>query len=148
MTTVEIPADVRDNSETVTDYAFMRHRSPDKGVRTTSQREGTITYADSFGYAWYSWRDVNPDDQRCRFDMIVNDDGDTINLFHTEYFTRVPCVTHEASYAFHYASVSDEDGCTTIPAAYCDACMIHLHQSAEDTGMTVNVSERLHIGQH
>ncbi len=150
--TVEIPLDVRDNSETVTDYAFMRHRSPDRGVVGPDGRDRENRVKREYlshMYTYYAWSDVNPDGQRCRFDMWVSkEDGQVVNLFHTEHWTRVVCCTHDAYYADYYASVSDEDGCTTIAAPYCDECLHHLRRSAKDTGMTLNLSERLLIGQH
>jgi hypothetical protein len=157
-TTVEIPADVRDNSETVTDYAFMRHRSPDKGVRTVVERDAdldTATRLLGHRYDVYTWHDVNPDGQRCRFDLVARNysdedvtEGEVVNLFHTEYFTRVPCVTHDAYYAQRYASVTDQGGVTTIAQPYCGECMHHLRRSARESYMTVNESEPLLIGQH
>lgn len=147
-TTVEIPADVRDNSETVTDYVYMAWRRPNKGVVTPQQRDAAIMWSDGHGYVRYQEYDTNPDGQRCRFDILLNVAGEMIHLFHTEYFTRVACCTHDAHYATHYASVTDQDGVTTIPAAYCGECMIQIRRSARDSGMTVNTSERLRIGQH
>lgn len=153
VTMVEIPADVRDNSETVIDYAFMRHRSPKRGVVGPTGRDYELTVSREYLshlHEVYSWSDVNPDGQRCRFDMIVNKNTGVISyLFHTEYFTRVPCILHDAHYASYYASVTDgETGETTTPAAYCDECMILMRRSTRDQGDTVNTSEPLHIGQH
>src|SRR5512139_1237595 len=145
-TTVEIPDDVRDNSVTVTDYAFRRDLAPDKGVRSAIYRDGEIHNREIFGYDWYTWRDTTPDGQRCRVDWFIRrSTGKTVYFFHTEYFTRVPCCTHDAYYASHYASVTDSDGVTTIPAAYCHECMDHFRCSAKDSGMTVNESEPLRI---
>jgi hypothetical protein len=153
--TVEIPADVRDNSETVTDYAFMKHRSPDRGVTTPDYRDQNISLADLFGYTLHSWHDVNQGDrngwgagQRCRFDMLVTDDGMVVHLFHTEYFTRVACHTGGFchSYATHYALVvKDGEPTTDDPLPYCDE---HLRFIEREDGLTVHRSERLLIGQH
>lgn len=148
LTTVEIPADVRDNSETVTDYAFMRHRSPDKGVRTPDERDRAIDWSDRHGYVHMHSYDVNPGGQRCRFDVLYNVHGVVVNFFHTQYFTRVTCITDDASYASRYASVIDQDGMATVASPYCGFCLVHLHRSAEETGMTVRESEPLYIGQH
>lgn len=154
---VEIPADVRDTSQTVTDYAYMGHLSHNKGMRSPAERDTDIRYADLYGYTRYQWYDVNqghqdgrgPGQQRCRFDMLVKDDGTVTHLFHTEYFTRVACPTHNTRYAACYASVTNhETGVTTLPRPYCDDCMKHLDRSARDSGMTVNRSEPLIIGQH
>lgn len=147
---VPIPADVKDNSETVTDYAFMRHRSPDRGVRTPQDRDNEIRWSPSASRGWYSWHDVNPDGQRCRFDMIVNSRGLVTALLHTEYFTRAACITHDAYYAQHYASVMDtETGVATLPAPYCDECVSHLRRSVKgDDTFALYLSERLRVGQH
>lgn len=146
--TVEIPADVRDNSETVTDYAFMRHRSPDKGVRTPKQRDTDINNAPFFGYRHFTWHDVNPDGQRCRFDMLVDEGGQVVDLFHTEYFTRVKCAECEYSYAQYYMTVTTPDG-TSEPVARCgEHTRTFMNASRGIPGVTVTLSEPLRIGQH
>lgn len=151
--TTEIPTDVKDNSETVTDYAFSRHRSPDRGVTTPDYRDRTISYADLFGYTLYSWHDVNQGTrigwgagQRCRFDMLVNKDGRVVHLFHTEYWTRVMCHRGEwcRSYAVHYVQQHGDE--STDPVPYCDEHLHHLRRSVPDEALTL--SERLWIGQH
>jgi hypothetical protein len=153
--TVEIPAHVRDNSETVTDYAFMGHRSPNRGVVSPGARDRTIDTAVRFltGYRHYSWLDVNQGNrqgwgagQRCRFDMVVNGDGQVVNLFHTEYWTRVACATGDwcYSYATHYALVlKDGEPTTDGPLPYCDE---HIRSLSRE--LDVRLSERLLIGQH
>lgn len=159
--TVEIPTEVRDNSETVTDYAFSRHRSPDKGVCTPDYRDRSIDTAVRYlnGYTHYTWHDVNQGNrqgwgagQRCRFDMITNPAGDVTSLFHTEYFTRVTCERckpyRAQSYASHYVVLADQDGCASESSPTCDA---HLHQVRKDISgldLTVYLSESLYIGQH
>jgi hypothetical protein len=152
MTAIPIPDDVRDNSEKVTDYAFRRDiAQTDWPFHEAQTRDNEIARVGMFpklGLKRYQWDDVNPDGQRCRFDMIVNVGGVVVNLYHTEYFTRVPCCTHDAHYAVYYASVTDGDGVTTIPGPYCDECMIMIRQSVKDSGMVLNLSERLRIGQH
>lgn len=147
---VKIPADVRDNSETVTDHAHMGHLSPDRGVRTPLQRETDVNNAAFFGYKVYTWRDVNPDGQRCAFTMIVKEDGEVRHLFHTEYFTRVACVAGEwcRSYATVYQQTSTkEDTSEAVPR-----CDFHADQfrraCAGEPGITLLESERLLIGQH
>lgn len=151
---IDIPADVRDNSEAVTDYAFMRDRvrySWAWAYHTVDERHREIKRVTQFpelGLTHYQWHDTSPNGQRCRFDMIVNADGVVVNLFHTEYFTRVPCITHDAHYARAYASITDYDGVTTIASPYCDECLRSLRRSAKDAEMTFNESEPLHIGQH
>lgn len=152
LSTVEIPADVRDNSETVTDYAFMRHLAQsDFPYHTVETRDAQIRRVPLYPYLYlthYQWYDVNPSGQRCRFDVIVNGHGDVTDLFHTEYFSRVACVTHEASYAQRYASVDDGAGIATIASPYCGMCLVHLRRSAKDSGMTISESEPMYIGQH
>lgn len=151
---VEIPEDVRDNSETVTDYAFMRHRSPDRGVISTHMRDDNLRlYQDHFGatHTVYSWLDVNPDGQRCRFDMVINEEtGSMVALYHTEYWTRVPCARGDwcPSYAAHYTVVVDSDGKKSDPVPYCDEHVNELRRNIADLPMTLHLSERLRIGQH
>lgn len=62
--------------------------------------------------------------------------------------TRVACVTHPHRYADRYASVTDQDGVTTVPASFCDECLWHLQESARASDMTLNESEALLVGQH
>lgn len=152
---VEIPADVRDNSETVTDYAFSRHRSPDRGVVTPDYRDRTIGHADLFGYTLYSWHDVNQGNkqgwgagQRCRFDMLVNAVGKVVHLFHTEYWTRVGCIDCEYSYAGSYIRVTYKDGSTGPVAPFCDEHGLMYKREAERLGHTWTESDPLLIGQH
>ena len=147
---VEIPATVRDNSQTVTDYAFMRHRAPDKGVRTPEQRDRDIAWRDTFGYVHYTWHDVNPNGQRCRFDMLVHlNTGNVTYLFHTEYFTRVACGECEYSYATVYQEITTSDGTTSQPVPRCDLHADLFRRAVAGTpGLKLRESERLLIGQH
>jgi len=152
--TVQIPEDVRDNSETVTDYAFMRHRSPGRGMITVKARDNNLHW-----YARgvlkgtvYSWLDMNPDGQRCRFDMVVRTDGVVVHLFHTEYFTRVVCrQAHWCgghSYATHYVATADGLDDMSDPVPLCDEDRRALERSLAGTQTTLHLSEHLHIGQH
>jgi hypothetical protein len=148
--TVEIPTEVRDNSETVVDYAHMGHRAPDKGVRTPLQRETDVSNAAFFGYKVYTWRDVNPDGQRCAFTMIVKEDGAVRHLFHTEYFTRVACAEGDwcHSYATHYVHVAYVSGEPSDgPSPLCDEHRRRIER-AYGENVTLTLSERLIIGQH
>lgn len=154
MTTIEIPADVRDNSETVTDYAYTRHHSPDKGVHTRETRDDRIDSVTRFpilGLTHYQWHDTSPDGQRCRFDMIVNKSGTVVNLFHTEYFTRVACAECPYSYASVYqalVTVATQDA----PSEAVPRCDTHAdrfrREVARTPGLVVRESERLLIGRH
>lgn len=156
---VIIPEDVRDNSETVTDYAFMGHRSPNRGVVSPGARDRTIDMAVRFltGYQHYTWLDVNQGDRlgrdaghRCRFDMIVNRDGQVVNLFHTEYWTRVACYQGEwcSSYATHYVTTTGGTLPVSDPVPVCDHHIDGLRKSFADSPVTLNLSEPLLIGQH
>lgn len=150
VTAVEIPADVKDNSQTVTDYAFARYRAPDRGVVSPAQRDRTVKTATAYlvGYTHYQWQDTNPDGQRCRFDMIVNHEGDATYLLHTEYFTRVACAECEHSYASTYQVISTEEGSSeAVPR--CDDHGDRFRRSVVgEPGVTMHESERLRIGQH
>lgn len=147
----DAPATTLDNSETVTDYAFMRHRSPDRGVTTPTERDRAIAVALRYlpGYRHFQWHDTNQrSGQRCRFDMIVRPDGTVTDLFHTEYFTRVACAIGDfcPSYAAHYAVVVKDGKPTTDgPLPYCDEHLSVIEREAEQS---VARSERLFVGQH
>jgi len=144
---VEIPADVKDNSEAVTEYAFMSHRAPDKGKRTPVDRDNTIIDHGLFGYVWHEWRDVNPDGQRCRFDMFVREDGTVTHLLHTEYFTRTACAECEYSYAGVYQVIQTEDGMSdAVPR--CDQHADRFRRALTGEAVTLHESEPLLIGQH
>lgn len=155
---VPVPADVRDNSETVTDYAFSRHRAPDRGVTTTDYRDRTISYGDLFGYTLYSWHDVNQGNrdgwgagQRCRIDMMVNRDGRVVHLFHTEYWTRVACGRGDwcHSYAAHYTVIETAAGDRSDSVGYCDEHIDQMRRHVADVpSLRLHLSERLLIGQH
>lgn len=152
--TVEVPLDVRDNSETVTDYAYMRHLSSDRGVRTTMQRDESLrVYREFLGHAYtiYSWRDRNPNGQRCRFDMVIrNEDGGIVSLQHTEYFTRVACYQGDwcASYAAHYVVTTGGTLPVSDPVPVCEHHIDVLRKSFADSPVTLHLSEWLLIGQH
>lgn len=149
--TVEIPAEVKDNSETVTDYAFMRNRAQtDWPYHTISTRDAEIRRVSVFpslALTHYQWTNVNPDGQRCRFDMITDRDGVVVNLYHTEYFTRVgcqPCKKYRAqSYASYYV-VQDYGNGPTDAVPFCDEHLRELHRFATDG--TLTLSEPLLIG--
>lgn len=146
---------VHDNSETVTDYAFMRHRSPGRGVTSVTDRDNTIALGDVYpnlGYTHHQWHDVNPDGQRSRFDMIVNRTGHVVYLFHTEYFTRVACRTGGwcHSYASYYVLVTKNGEPTTDdPLPFCDEHTdTVVKAAARHDNVHVHKSERLFVGQH
>jgi hypothetical protein len=150
---VEIPADVKDNSETVTDYAFRRDMSGHGWAHGYMAREEALMWAGVHGYDTYTWDDVNPgpDGQRCRFDMLVRrDTGQVVNLFHTEYFTRVPCYQGEwcSSYATHYVVTTGGTLPVSDPVPVCDHHIDGLRKSFADSPVTLHLSERLLIGQH
>lgn len=140
---VEIPADVRDNNTHTIRIQWRNNRDayPD-------EIESARRYLDTFGYTLYEWDDTDGDDRRVTLHRFVNRHGHTVDLFATYYFTRVACCTHDAHYAERYASVTDQGGVTTIAQPYCGECMYQLRRSARASGMTVNESEPLLIGQH
>lgn len=161
--TVEIPADVKDNSETVTDYAFMRHLSPGRGVVGPGGRDQENRIKRDYlhhQFTYYAWSDVNPDGQRCRFDMWVhNETGQVVNLFHTEYWTRVACHMGEwcPSYATYYVRQDDPREPVEEAQPYCDThteqiigrpLNLREHSYITEDGNLILLSERLRIGQH
>ncbi len=148
--TVEIPADVKDNSETVTDYAFMRHRSPSKGAISPQGRDRQNRINREYlshMYTYYAWSDVNPNGQRCRFDMWVDEAGQVVNLFHTEYWTRGACAECEHSYASVYQVITTEDG-DSLSVPRCEEHADRFRRLCRTEGVTLHESERLLIGQH
>lgn len=150
--TVEIPADVRDNSETVTDYAFMRDRAqsdwPYHEVQTRENEIKRVTMFPRLGLKHYRWHDVTPRGQRCRFDMVVGPDGTVVNLFHTEYFTRTACAECPYSYASVFQVITTEDG-TSEPVARCGEHADRFRRAvAGAPGLVLTESEPLRIGQH
>lgn len=146
---VKIPAEVRDNSETVKDYAFRRDISPHQWPHTLDARDKALMGAWLHKYTVYSWNDVNPDRQRCRFDVLVNRDGVAVHLFHTEYYTRVACMDCEYSYAQHYLQVTDADGVTHPAAPFCGTHADVVRKiTARQAGYSLAESEPLRIGQH
>jgi hypothetical protein len=151
-TAVEIPADVRDNSETVTDYAFMRDRAqsgyPYHTIETRDQELSRMGMFPHLRLVWYTWDDVNPDGQRCRFDMIVDRHGEVVNLYHTEYWTRAACAECAHSYASVYQVVETADG-TSEAVARCDEHAHYFRRACAGTaGLVLRESERLRVGQH
>lgn len=144
---------VHDNSETVTDYAFTRHRSPGRGVVTVKARDNNLGMYDRgvlIGTV-HTWYDTNQlSGQRGRFDKVVRDDGTVVHLFHTEYFTRVACGVGDwcHSYATHYTVVVDEDGKPSDKVPYCDEHLHDLRRNLHGLPMRLHLSERLFVGQH
>lgn len=147
-TTIEIPADARDNSQTVTDYAFMRHRNPNKGATPTLVRDTAIVQTGRFGYTHFEWWDTNPDGQRCHFDLITDQGEQVVHLFHTEFFTRVACEECSYSYAGYYQVLTTQGGASD-PVPRCDEHADRFrHAVAGTPGVKVRESERLYVGQH
>lgn len=143
MTTVEIPTDVKDNNthSIRIQWRGTRDAKPD-------EIESGRRYLATFGYALYEWEDVDKNGTRVTLHRFVNREGHTVDLFATYYFTRVACLSDCAGYAERYASITDQDGVTTIASPYCGECLYQLRRSASRSGMTLNLSEPLIIGQH
>lgn len=151
--TVEIPADVKNNSETATDYAFMRHRGPDRGVISTHFRDSNLkafrTWL-SANYAVFTWQDVNPNGQDCRFDMVIRKlTGDVVSLTHTEYWTRVKCAHCEPRYAVRYVQYMRDGWRAGDPLPLCGEHLEFEQRASRSSGdFTLLLSEPLLIGQH
>jgi hypothetical protein len=138
--TVEIPADVKDNSpHTVrVQWRNVRDAKPD-------EVESGRRYLNTFGYTLYEWDDVDRDGTRVTLHRFVNREGRTVDLYATYYFTRVACHTGDwcYSYASHYILLlKDGEPTTDGPLPYCED-----HQRFHPS-LTVRRSERLVIGQH
>lgn len=140
---IEIPSDIKDNNTHTVRIQWRSVRDARPDEIETGKR-----YLNTFGYTLHEWDDVDKHGTRVTLTRFMNREGRTVDLYATYYFTRVACATHDAHYAVHFASVTDEDGCTTIAAPYCDWCVTSLRRSARDTGMTLNLSETMRIGQH
>ena len=140
---IEIPADVKDNSLRVVRIQWRGAWDAHPDEIGTGKR-----YLDTFGYTLHEWDDVDKDGTRVTLHRFADREEHTVDLYATYRFTRVPCITHPETYARYYASVTDQDGVTTIASPYCGWCMTGVRNSATDAGMTVNASEPLHIGQH
>lgn len=141
------------NSETVTDYAFRRDMAqstwPYHTVVTREAEIRRISMFPALRLTHYTWRDVNPDGQYCRFDMIVDADSDVVNLFHTEYWTRVACTDCEYSYATRYIAVTDADGVTHPAAPFCDEHGRAVKRITDrQPGYSWAESEYLLVGEH
>jgi hypothetical protein len=154
-TTVEIPADVRDNFETVTDYAFSRHLSTHLTPPTFASRDRQIELADLFGYTHYQWFGTTQGTrhgwgagQRYRVDLLVNRDGEVVYHFLTMYFTRVACAECEYSYASVYQVIATEEEISeAVPR--CDFHADVFRRAVAGTpGLVLAESEHLISGQH
>lgn len=144
---------VVDNVARVVNYSSARSAPTGGDVVSDHLRDSVLkTMGGTLGrpYDVFTWDDTGPDGRRCRFDMVVHRAlGEVAFLFHTEFFTRVACATHEERYAEWYVSVTDpESGVTTVVQPCCDECVGHLRESAVMAGMVLNLSGRLHTGQH
>jgi hypothetical protein len=142
--TVEIPADVKDNSRTAVRVQWRSVR-PVKLVEI-EQDKG---YAHLYGYTVHEWDDEDRDGNRVTLTRFINRSGITVNLYATYYFTRVACTDCEHSYATRYIAVTDADGDTHPAAPFCDE---HGHVVKRITdrqpGWSWAESAELSIGQH
>ena len=143
--TVEIPADVRDNSRDVLRIQWRNtRRITEQGLRDTIRDACEI-----FGHAVYVWEDTDKDGNRVTLTRIVGRvTGLTFELFATYYYTRVACAECEYSWAQYYMTVTTPDG-TSEPVARCgDHTRTFMNASRGIPGLTVNLSDPLRIGQH
>ncbi len=137
--TIEIPADVKDNSthSIRIQWRSTRDAQPD-------EIESGRRYLDVLGYTLYEWDDIDRTGTRVTLHRFVNCEGQTVDLFATYYFTRVACRYDDAHYAERF--VDEGDGNGPIPM-----CGYHLYvsrRSARRDRRTIAESELLRIGQH
>lgn len=146
--TVEIPADVRDNSPHTVRVTSRDTRAREGVNSAADQLASDLRNAALFSYTTHQWDDVDRDRNRVTYTWFADTAGRMVWVFETAYFTRTACLTHDGRYAVCYASITDQDGVTTIASPVCGGCLSDLRRSARDSGMTLNLSEPLRIGQH
>lgn len=146
--TVDIPADVKDNSRTI---RAMRWRG---GVLISEEDlKRDRGFAAHFGHAVYEWDDVaqNPDGTpgaRQSWVHIVSEHGHSLELFLIEYFTRVKCADCEYHWAQYYVSVDVPHGDgSAFPQCGNHAAAVRSYQRHHPDAK-VAFSEPLRIGQH
>lgn len=147
--TVEIPADVKDNSQ-------HHIRIQWRNVRDATEDEilSGKHYLTSFGYTLHQWDDEDKNGTRVTLHRFVNREGQTVDLYATYYYTRVACNRCDTSYASAYV-VIELDG---VPERSKPEPLCGNHHSIEQVRVNrarregVNVllyrSEWLNIGQH
>lgn len=141
--TVEIPADVKDNS---THTVQVRWRDTIAAELDKWDIEQAVT---TFGYTVHRWDDVDRDGNRVTITRMDRADGRNVWLYETSYFTRVPCVTCDTSWASVYQTITNPAGESAGPVARCDMHAEDFRRAIRgvDT-ITLHESERLRIGQH
>ncbi len=142
--TVEIPADVRDNS---THSIRIQWRS-NRDARPDEIESGR-RYLKTFGYTLYEWEDADKDGTRVTLHRFVNREGHTVDLFATYYYTRVACTDCDSSYASVYLQVTDSHGITHPAAPFCGTHADVVRAiTRRQLGYSLTESEPLRIGQH
>ena len=144
---IEIPADVKDNNLRIVRITSRDERLSDGFTMSDKMLQHYRDRADFYGYTTHEGDNVDRDDNRVTLTWFADTLGQHVWLYETSYFTRVPCPDHEAHYAQHYVSITDQDGVTTIARPCCGDCTASLRRSARDADMTLNLSEPLRIGQ-
>ena len=121
--TVEIPADVRDNSPHTVRFQW-------RGVVTEKLTDRDLELArTTFKYTVYQWDDVAPDGQRVTLTRMDDAEGHNVWFYGTYHFTRVACAEGEGcgSYATRYVSVT-ENGKTSGARPVCNMHLSHLRK--------------------
>lgn len=138
--TVEIPADVKDNSPHTVRFQW-------RGVVDDTLNAYDLDLARNvFKYDVYIWEDTAPDGQRVTMTRM-DKDGKNQWLYGTYHFTRVACKTGCAGYAQAYVMYDNGVGNPSVKP-YCGDCLCTLRKVAQHEGATLTESEPLRIGQH
>lgn len=145
---IEIPADVKDNSLHVVRITSRDERAKEGNWPASRSLDDYRARADFYSYTTHEGDTIDRDGNRVTLTWFADTLGQHVWLYETSYFTRVPCPDHDAYYAQHYVSITDQDGVTTIARPCCGDCTASLRRSARDADMTLNLSEPLRIGQH
>jgi hypothetical protein len=116
---------------------------------TPDELESALKYAPTFRYTVHQWDDTDRDGIRVTLSRFINRQGQTVDLFATYYFTRVPCVDCEFPWAEFYTTITDDESGVPSVAARCGAHTADFVREYHNTpGFTITLSEPLRIGQH
>jgi hypothetical protein len=115
----------------------------------TDELESAFKWAPTFRYTAHQWDDTDKDGIRVTLSRFIDRRGQSVDLFATYYFTRVPCIDCETSWAAFYTTITDDENGVPSIAPRCGTHTADFVREYHDTpGFTVTLSEPLRIGQH
>lgn len=139
--TVEIPADVKDNSGYT---VVVRWRST--APQDLTERDLALA-RDTFGYTVYQWDDINKAGDRVTLTRMDKDDRQ-VWLYETSYFTRVACADCEVRWAVVYQQIT-VDGLLSEAVPRCGTHADFFIRGLRGlSDVTLHESEPLNIGKH